>query len=128
MFTYNPYYVPPIPDQQAHLKTNAGSAPVWVQGEAGAKSYLVAPNTTVMLMDSESSRFFMKSADQSGMPLPLRVFEFKEVTASNLPPTGVSFDPDKFVTKEELAALLAELPTCKCSKKKKEEVSDEPFA
>ena len=43
---------------------------IWVQGEAGAKSYLVAPNTTIMLMDSEASKFYLKSADASGMPLP----------------------------------------------------------
>ena len=48
---------------------------IWIQGENAAKSYLVAPNTTVLLMDSESQRFYLKSYDASGMPLPLRVFE-----------------------------------------------------
>lgn len=41
---------------------------IWVQGEAGAKSYLVAPNTTVQLWDSESQTIYLKSADASGMP------------------------------------------------------------
>ena len=41
---------------------------IWVQGEAGAKSYLVAPNTTVQLWDSESQTIYLKSADSSGMP------------------------------------------------------------
>ena len=57
-------------------QTNNGL--VWVQGEVAAKSYPVAPNCTVMLMDSEGERFYLKSADSSGMPLPLRVFEYTE--------------------------------------------------
>lgn len=41
---------------------------IWVQGESGAKSYLVAPNCTVQLWDSESQTIYIKSADASGMP------------------------------------------------------------
>lgn len=41
---------------------------IWVQGEAGAKSYLVAPNTTIQLWDSENQVIYLKSADASGMP------------------------------------------------------------
>ena len=41
---------------------------IWVQGEAGAKSYLVAPNSTVTLWDSESHTIYIKSADATGMP------------------------------------------------------------
>ncbi len=41
----------------------------WVQGEAGAKSFLVAPNTTVMLMDLESEVFYIKASDASGMQM-----------------------------------------------------------
>lgn len=54
---------------------------IWVQGEAGAKAYPVAPGNTVMLMDSESDMFFIKSADQNGIPLPLRSFSYKELPA-----------------------------------------------
>lgn len=75
---------------------------LWVQGEAGAKSYLVAPNTTVLLMDSEGSRFYLKSTDNAGMP-NLRTFEYAEV----LPNTPQASQPvqenldDKYVTREE---------------------------
>lgn len=41
---------------------------IWVQGEAGAKSYLVGPGQTVALWDSEESVIYLKSADASGMP------------------------------------------------------------
>ncbi len=82
---------------------------LWVSGEVGAKSYLVAPNSTVLLMDSDSSRFYLKSADNAGMP-SLRVFEYTEVT--NTPQTSVNapnsndfnFD-DKYVTRREYEGL-----------------------
>ena len=51
---------------------------LWVQGEAGAKSWAVAPGKSVMLMDSESNTFYIKSSDQSGMPMPLRIFDSTE--------------------------------------------------
>lgn len=52
----------------------------WVQGEAGAKSWFVNPGATVLLMDSESMRFYLKSADMNGIPA-MRTFEYTEVGA-----------------------------------------------
>lgn len=52
----------------------------WVQGEAGAKSWLVNPGATVLLMDSENQRFYLKSADMNGVPA-MRTFEYSEVGA-----------------------------------------------
>ena len=54
--------------QQPSQSNNGLNGIIWVQGEAGAKSYLVAPNTTVQLWDSESQTIYLKSADASGMP------------------------------------------------------------
>ena len=93
-------------------QTNNGL--VWVQGEVAAKSYPVAPNCTVMLMDSEGERFYLKSADSSGMPLPLRVFEYTERINA---PTGdfkggtsdFSEMDDRFVTREEFERRLASI-------------------
>ena len=90
----------PAPSQQ----TNTGL--VWVQGEAGAKSYMVAPNNTVLLMDSESDCFYLKSADQSGMP-SLRKFKYEEVTQSvSAPPEGKN---TTYVTKDEYNAFKDEM-------------------
>lgn len=82
---------------------------LWVSGEVGAKSYLVAPNSTVLLMDSDTQRFYLKSADNAGMP-NLRIFEYKEVT--NIPktePQALNLDEnvlnDKFVTRDEYEGL-----------------------
>ena len=80
-----------------------GNGILWVQGEAGAKSYLVAPGTSVLLMDSETERFFIKTMDTAGMPQPLRVFEYHEVGVSaSAPPKQTEADMDnKYVTREE---------------------------
>lgn len=73
-----------------------------MQGEAGAKSYLVAPNTSVLLMDSENSNFYIKTTDAAGMPA-LRTFAYKEVTVGTQDQqkqAEVNLD-DKYVTRKE---------------------------
>lgn len=96
---------PPVPHQQ----NNNGF--VWVQGETGAKSFLVAPGTTVMLMDSESPVFYLKSADQSGMPMPLRVFDFVErVTHTPAPKAEApAIDTSVFITRKEFEEKMSML-------------------
>ena len=68
----------------------------WVQGEAGAKSWFVNPGATVLLMDSESMRFYLKSADMNGVPA-MRTFEYIEVGAQPQKPTEAP-QPANFVT------------------------------
>ena len=50
---------------------------VLVQGEAGANAYPVASGNTVMLMDFESGKFWLKS-NVNGIPQRLRSFSFSE--------------------------------------------------
>ena len=52
---------------------------VWIQGEEGAKAYMVAPGSTVLLMDSENSVFYLKSSSADGIP-QLRIFDYTERT------------------------------------------------
>lgn len=103
--SYNPVQVP----QQAPVQ-QASNSLIWIQGEQAAKSYLVAPNTTVLLMDSEASRFYLKSADASGMPM-LRVFEYKETTQSTPAKAAETqtMDLSGFATKAELDAFRDEI-------------------
>lgn len=88
----------------------------WVQGEAGARSVPVPAGQKALLMDSETNVFYIKSSDTSGMPLPLRTFEYKEVgvEAKEMAPAQ-----NEYVTHEELERILAELknPTPKEEKK-----------
>lgn len=83
---------------------------IWVQGEAGAKSYLVAPNSTVTLWDTESETIYIKSADASGMP-NMKVLDYKirgnAVESANIPMQN------GFATKDDLNALRDELTALK---------------
>lgn len=103
-----PYYNPYLAQMQAPQTAPRNDSGInWVQGEAAAKSYLVAPNTSVFLMDSEKNTFYIKSADASGMPLPLRVFDYTErTTAVGALPAAAT---DVYVTHEELERRLAEI-------------------
>ena len=88
----------PMPAQPVQQNNNGI---LWVSGEVGAKSYLVAPGTSVLLMDSESEKFYIKSTDVSGMPQPLRTFEYHEI-GSQMPPKQPAQNMDsKYVTRQE---------------------------
>lgn len=67
-----------VPPQQNNVFANNF---VWIQGEEGAKAYMVAPGATVLLMDSENSVFYLKSASADGIP-QLRIFDYTERTHS----------------------------------------------
>lgn len=116
--SFQPIAMPQYQDRLSQLQNNYQQAInatqpmqvnqglLWVQGESGAKSYLVAPNTTVLLMDSESQRFYLKSTDNSGMP-NLRTFEYSEVLQNtSQAPNSPEIDLDgKYVTREEYEGL-----------------------
>lgn len=97
-FQQQPVQMPAQPVQQPQQNNNGI---LWVSGEVGAKSYLVAPGTSVLLMDSESEKFYIKSTDVSGMPQPLRTFEYHEI-GTQMPPKQPAQNMDsKYVTRQE---------------------------
>ena len=101
------YY--PFQQYQQYQQAQQAPAPtgvIWVQGEAGAKSYLVAPNSTVYLWDSESQTIYIKSADPSGMP-SIKVLEYK-VKNSTPEPKNL-----EFATKNELDDLRKQIEALK---------------
>ena len=140
MFNYYPQYNGAMPDMLGQLRYQpqqqyqhqGNNGIVWVQGEAAAKSYPVAPNTTVMLLDSENSTFYLKTSDASGMPLPLRVFDYSERTqnASAVPSAalqgGLAVDLSNYVTYDYLNDLLDNMGnnTPKKDKKQKGETDN----
>lgn len=120
MMAYNPYqYYQPVyqgipqmqqyqmPQPQPQQQSSAGI--IWVQGEEGAKAYMVAPGNSVLLMDSENSAFYIKSTDQSGMPLPLRVFDYNERTGDRQSTQAILSQDDTYVTRKEFDALAARI-------------------
>lgn len=116
---FNPYQqqVQPPMDRLAQLQAQqyqpiqqpaqSNQSLIYVQGEAAAKSWMVGAGQSVLLMDSESPVFYIKSADASGIPLPLRVFDYTERAQSmpqNAPqaPNPAQIDLDgKYVTRAE---------------------------
>lgn len=104
--------MPQIPPQAAQPAQNGGIN--WVQGESGAKSWMVAPGSSVMLMDSEKSTFYIKSTDASGMPMPLRIFDYTERTVQSAAPKpetppAPQIDMGQYVTRQEFEAKLAQM-------------------
>lgn len=80
---YFPQYYPSVQPQmnmQPQLQTQQNNGITWVQGENAAKSYPVVAGQSILLMDSENPVMYIKSTDQSGMPLPLRIFDYTERT------------------------------------------------
>lgn len=138
---YNPYQVyqpmyqgipdmrqfqPQMQPAQMQSQQQSGSGIIWVQGEEGAKAYMVAPGNSVLLMDSENSAFYIKSTDQSGMPMPLRIFDYQERTSGKQPAQAIQNQEDSYVTRKEFDALVARLDELTQTRKqtKKEEVSN----
>jgi len=106
---YNPYQMQYQQPMQAAQPAQNGIQ--WVQGETGAKAFVIGAGQSVLLMDSESNVFYIKSTDNSGMPLPLRIFDYTERTAQNAPtaPVTAQIDTSLFVTRAELDERLAAL-------------------
>ena len=100
------------PQTQPQAQTVSNSL-IWVQGEAGAKSYLVAPNQTVTLWDTESQTIYVKSADASGMPsmkvLDYTMREESSHTTKIPPQSGFATKDDLDYLKEEIEAIKAKL-------------------
>lgn len=130
---YNPYqsYQPQLPYnpylQQMQQQSNNNTI-TWVQGEAGAKAYPVGAGTSALLMDSEAENFYIKSTDASGMPQPLRKFQYKEIKENQpqeVPPVAQAFDGSQFITRDEFEKRMEELKRSRNTEyRKKEEVKN----
>ncbi len=115
-----PYYPANYPYQQMYQnqympqaqQQQSGSL-IWVQGIEAAKSYPVSAGQSILLMDSESNCFFIKTADASGMPLPIRIFDYAERTTNNAHKaaqetrTEPQIDLSAYVTRDELESLVS---------------------
>ena len=115
---YNPFPVGYQPTQFYYPQQQQAQQPqpqpaqqsngiIWVQGEAGAKSYLVAPNTTVQLWDSESEVIYLKSADASGMP-SMKVIDYKVRNSAPEQSHSVS-QQVRYATKDDVNMLQSEI-------------------
>lgn len=103
--TYQPYTM------QTQQPSQANNSIIWVQGINAAKSFPLGAGQSGILFDSESNTFYIKSTDQSGMPLPLRIFDYTERTAqpTEQPQIHLQTSPaNDFITREEFEQRLSE--------------------
>lgn len=96
-----------MPQQPQAQPQQVNSNMIWVSGEAGAKAYLVAPNTTVQLWDSEKNVIYIKSADASGMP-SIKTLDYTIRDTATNTQTLVN-DDGGYIKKEELEALKGQI-------------------
>ena len=107
-------YQPMYPQYQQPAQNTQQNGIIWVQGEAAAKSYLVAPGQTVQLWDSEEKVIYLKSADGSGMP-SMKMLDYTIRGEAEAKPT-------EYATKEDLAALSERIEKMKAELTKKKTV------
>lgn len=112
--SYQPMYYqqpqqPVVPQQTTVTPQPQSNGIIWVQGEAGAKSYLVAPNNTVQLWDSETQTIYLKSADASGMP-SMKILDYK-IRNTDQPQVSPQINNvnENYVTLTEFNGIKAEL-------------------
>lgn len=109
---FYPQYQQPQYQQQAQVPQPQPSIPqqsnpmIWVQGETGAKSYLLSPNTTLPLWDSESKKIYLKSTDASGMP-SMKVLNYT-IEGEEREKTPFQ-EPYQYATKKDVADEIARL-------------------
>lgn len=110
--TGTPYINQPMQANAPQVNTPPINSPVqqnngitWVQGEASAKSYPVLAGQSILLMDSENPVMYIKSTDQSGMPLPLRIFDYTERKSDVTPNSALAQPKVEYVSRNEFEAF-----------------------
>lgn len=102
--TYQPVYPTaqaPVMQTPMQNQQPTNSSIIWVQGEQAAKSYLVAPNSTVQLWDSEEKVIYLKSADASGMP-SMKILDYTIRGDAN---SQAPAQMPEYATKDDLKSL-----------------------
>ena len=112
--TYQPMYQQPVQPAPQNQQTGL----IWVQGEAAAKSYMVAPGNTVQLWDSEEKVIYLKSADASGMP-SMKILDYTIRGEETKKPEPI------YATKEDLDALAEKVKELTRRKKTVREAEDD---
>lgn len=103
-----------IPSQQSSMQQQQQvyqNNIIWVKGKENARSMQLPPNSTVILLDSEVGKFYIKTTDDIGLG-KLRVFSYIEepdndssTNSSSVP----NVDLSNYVTKAELEQIVKEI-------------------
>lgn len=91
MYPMYPFQTAPMIPQTQNIQ--------YVNGRQSAESYQMPSNSSVILMDSNQARFYLKQTDASGLAT-VKSYDFKETEIEK---------PKEYVTKEEFEAFKAKM-------------------
>ena len=111
---YYPQYSQMSPTPMSGTSPQQNNPFIWIQGGvAGAQSYQVAPNNTVILWDSDEQSIYIKSADMQGKP-SIRILDY--TIRSEAPRTAQNAlygNDTQIPTKEDISALQSQIDSLK---------------
>ena len=93
-------YVSQPQQQQNQAQNNI----FWVRGKENARSTQLSPNSTMLLMDNEQNKFYIKTTDDIGLGR-LRVFNYTEQLEEQKPVEQTNL----YVTKDQLENFMKEI-------------------
>jgi hypothetical protein len=96
MYNYYPT-VPNVFPTQSNVFPTQTEQIQYVNGKQSAESYQMSPNSSVILMDSEKARFYVKKTDASGIAT-IKAYDFTESDDDK---------PMEYVTKAEFEKFKA---------------------
>lgn len=124
-FNVNPYGSPSVRFQPNYAQNGFGGfgqQPMqqpqqpsieYVNGLEGAKAYLIPPNSTRLLMDSDATYFYIKTSNEVGQA-NVRAFEYVEVTDKVGQP--VKTKKPEYATKQDVEDLKKQIEDLKLIK------------
>ena len=105
----SPYQLQPQSFQQPQQPTQPSNGSYfYVNGVEGAKAFMVMPNSQAILFDSDSNKFFIKTANAQGQAT-MKEFEYSEINAPNSPKTNETRNSNTFITRKEFDEFRGKL-------------------
>lgn len=101
---YAPYVQAPMPQFQMPVPQCRPSDMTWVQGEAGMKAYMVAPNTRVILWDQDNPVIYIKTADANGV-VSVKTLDYIERGSEQNANPIIANTETEFVTKQDFESM-----------------------
>ena len=98
------------PNQSQSINNQSQNNIIWVEGKENARSMQLKPNSAVILLDSQSGKFYIKTTDDIGLG-KLRIFNYTEEVdeETNQVQNNSNIDLSNYVTKEEFDNKIKEI-------------------
>lgn len=101
-WTYTPSQtVQQVPQSSYGIQNGNLNNIIWVANEQEASAFPVSTGGSVLMMDRNTNRFYIKTVTQNGVLLPMEVYEFNPIKKETTQQT----DTSNYVTKDEFNEL-----------------------